>query len=450
MFLYREDLKMLKTIDIDLIDYNPYRDFKNYPIEQEQVDRIKASIGSTGFWHGGVIDVREVDGRYQIPSGHHTLEALKELGHDTVRCNVIKLDDDVMVMRMLLENSTQRGHNSAALLDSVAAVTWRLAYLMLLADGYEDFCAIVQKCPFDGENGFARAKGRLLAGEGIGRPAILSYAPEGALNDREVMTAIGVLKESGQIKKILREVKREIKEEQKRQEEELREIERQEKELAKRKASAQKEAEKRRQAKLKQEAEKERARRERAADQADQAAEAYKDEEFDARVANLFRNSFQLDTFRKAVTHVNAKRFIPVNQHLKLAKAIIAEAKDDEHLTGAFIKERVVNVVNKALGMAREISEREKKKILQTNLNERARSAWLDLKNASTRIITSIDLLESAIDAGAVMPQKEMLVLRDTLDQLESLFNQTVKRVRNKLKVGTNHKVIDIQKRTAS
>lgn len=194
---------------------NPNRDFTNYPIDRAQVERLKASFEETGgIWHG--LPARRYEKTpyggwtYQLCFGHHRLVAAKELKYETVRLEVADHDDDEMNLMLAVENGTQRVNNAAASLDSVAAITRRLAYFLLRAESLEHLSTIVERSwadrLFGSQKAFETAKGNLLNGKGIGEPLILKYAPPGTLDAREVRSSIDTLKNDGGYQKIIETV----------------------------------------------------------------------------------------------------------------------------------------------------------------------------------------------------------------------------------------------------
>lgn len=123
-------------IKIKDIRPNPFRDFSLYPIDDEQVLRLSQSMDNLGFFSG--VTARHVDGGgYELAAGHHRLEAAQRttppLTH--IEAVVEPYNDQQMVEIMMTENLTQRGHNAASVLDSVAAYVRLVAKDVLLGDG---------------------------------------------------------------------------------------------------------------------------------------------------------------------------------------------------------------------------------------------------------------------------------------------------------------------------
>ena len=281
---------------IKSIGYNPYRDITRYPIDEDAVNRLIESYDDLGNF--GTLPARQVKGGYELAAGHHRLEALRDIGVKKIPLLVSDYDDDQMVEVMTVENSTQRGQNAAALLDSVAAITYRLAK-MLLTESDHDLCTNVQRC-FESEKAAQVARGNLLAGKGIGRDAIMRFAPEGALTTREVMDAIAALKSDGRMNQIIDEVQAEV-------EAELAELE-----AKKQTPAVQKEVAKKREAVA----------------SAKTAASKKTAPTMSDKVAHVFDSHHHLTAFRKAVQEY--ADVLPVENHEALAKQMLKDLKEQK------------------------------------------------------------------------------------------------------------------------
>jgi ParB-like chromosome segregation protein Spo0J len=99
---------MLKKVQLDRIDPNPYRRYGEYPILRDKVETIKESIETTSYWPN-IIVRRTPDGRYQQAFGHHRLQALRELRKPTEEIEVIvrDLSNEMMFRMMSRENARQ-------------------------------------------------------------------------------------------------------------------------------------------------------------------------------------------------------------------------------------------------------------------------------------------------------------------------------------------------------
>ena len=96
--------------------------------------RLSASIDDLGFFSG--ITARKLDdGTYEIAAGHHRWEAAKQADPplEYVEAIVDTYTDEEMVRIMAIENLTQRGANSGAQMDAVAAMA-RIVSKELLSD----------------------------------------------------------------------------------------------------------------------------------------------------------------------------------------------------------------------------------------------------------------------------------------------------------------------------
>jgi len=93
-----------KEISLDSIETNPFQTREEYDPE------IMTSIATSSMDNIGIRNpplVRphpEIEGRYQIASGHGRIFAWKALGNDTILCRVEKLTDSQMKKEVLVEN----------------------------------------------------------------------------------------------------------------------------------------------------------------------------------------------------------------------------------------------------------------------------------------------------------------------------------------------------------
>ena len=106
-------------IKIKDLQPNPFRDIKNYPIDQEKVESLAKSINQTGFWDN--ILARKRDGRIEIAYGHHRLVALKKdfKPDHIVDIPVKDLDDATMIKIMANENMEQWELNPTIITETV-------------------------------------------------------------------------------------------------------------------------------------------------------------------------------------------------------------------------------------------------------------------------------------------------------------------------------------------
>ena len=121
-------------IDITKVVANPFRDFELDPIEETQVERLAASIDQLGFFSGCTARKR-VDGMYELACGHHRWKAAKKAEMTYIEAVVDNYTDNEMRRIMAIENLTQRGANTGAQLDAVAAFAYQVSYDVLTDRG---------------------------------------------------------------------------------------------------------------------------------------------------------------------------------------------------------------------------------------------------------------------------------------------------------------------------
>lgn len=317
---------------IGSIAYNPYRDTTRYPIDEAAKQRLIDSYDDLGNF--GTLPARQVKGGYELAAGHHRLEALRYIGVSKIPLLVSDYDDNQMVEVMTVENSTQRGQNAAALLDSVAAITHRLAKL-LLTESEHDLSTNVARC-YESEKSAQTARGNLLAGKGIGEAAIVKFAPEGALTLREVRDAIAALKSDGRMNQIIEEVQAEV-------EAELAELE-----AKKQTPAVQKEVAKKREA----------------VTSAKTAASKKTAPTMSDKVAHVFDSHHHLTAFRKSVE--DYADVLPVENHEALAIEMLDQLKTmkrgGKEVTSGTIREYITTRGAEARTKNTRLSSAEKKR----------------------------------------------------------------------------------------
>ena len=111
--------------------------------------------------------------------------------------------NDRMFNMMVDENATQHVNNAAAGLDSVAAAVRRIAKCLIMG-AEKHFATIVTK------SDFGMVKGNFDKGHGIGIKTILASMTEGSIEEREVRSLLGTLKDSGKFDEIIDEVRAEL------------------------------------------------------------------------------------------------------------------------------------------------------------------------------------------------------------------------------------------------
>jgi hypothetical protein len=103
------------------LDPNPFREHEDYPILEEKVRALMASIKSTGFWDNVLARPSPTrSGRYQLAYGHHRVHALERLyGKDSlfeIDIPVRQLDDRNMLRIMANENAHEWKSNTTMIL----------------------------------------------------------------------------------------------------------------------------------------------------------------------------------------------------------------------------------------------------------------------------------------------------------------------------------------------
>jgi ParB/Sulfiredoxin domain len=350
---------MKVTVPLDKIKPNPWRSLDLFPIDEEHVDDLVKSITRHDFWGG--LKARKIDGFYEAACGAHRIEAARRYGLKSIDILVGDMSDDEMIDLMCRENGTQAGSNAASTMSDVVAVTRRLITIMLT----KDFREIHQKYPglFEGEDGFARARGKLLAriGDpnkdgGIGRDLIIRYlgGKDSPRNEQEIRDAIATLKMSGRYDDFVDDALAKIETEK----------------FAK--SDAAKTSAKKTEVIPK--------------------PKPVRKRTVDERCARVFKNDTQFRAFRDAVTTEAAKRFIPVDQQMKVAKMIVADMGQPgfkkKQLGAAFIKQQITFIVRDASRAQKDINAKEKEALYR---EQRDLEIKAEVKSASNsyRSLTS-------------------------------------------------------------
>jgi len=95
---------MTKLISLSKIKDNPFRDKKRNPIDQQKVEQIVESIGTTKEFWKGVYGRELLDGSVEIAFGHHRIDAARQAGLKEIPLEILELSDSDMLMRMTREN----------------------------------------------------------------------------------------------------------------------------------------------------------------------------------------------------------------------------------------------------------------------------------------------------------------------------------------------------------
>src|SRR5262249_27245605 len=100
---------MHRTINVSDVVANPFRHIDRYPISEDKIAALVASMNRTGFWPN--VLCRHVNGKYQLAYGHHRWIAYeRKYGRDgTIDLIVKDLSDEVMLRVMADENMREWG-----------------------------------------------------------------------------------------------------------------------------------------------------------------------------------------------------------------------------------------------------------------------------------------------------------------------------------------------------
>jgi hypothetical protein len=336
----------MADIALSLIHPNPFRDFDLHPIDQAQVEKLRASIDADGFWASVV--ARKANGGYQIAFGHHRIEAARAQSLETVPIEVRDLSDWQMVRMLASENATQRGSTAAACLDAVAAISKVLAYNLLRWDE-GSFGKKYPELPFD----YPRCRGQLEAGEGIGRTCVAAFMPKDAFSDPQIRAALATLKESGRMASIVAnssaQAEEELRAEQEAAEAALAEAQR--KEAAAKSGAAKKVA-----AATTKKAKAGATKSKKATEATSKAVAAVKRQPmiYDARCAHLFKLDSHAETFRKVVTGETFQAYLKINQQFGFAQSVLAALRENmpnKEVTSRDIRAECWSRIETGLGM---------------------------------------------------------------------------------------------------
>jgi hypothetical protein len=364
------------------------RDFKVDPIDPTNVEELRKSIKEDGFW-GGVV-ARRQNGGFEIAAGHHRVNAAIKAGIKEADIFVLdrdNADDGTMVRVYCRENATQRGNTSAAASGSVAAAVRFLAKAIMMGADMSRFLDMSPKA-------VESLRGNLASDKGLGEPIVSDFLKDlPGCTTYTVASHLANLKASGDYARIIGEVRGEI---EKEHAEAVRELERARREQAKAaearaKAEAERKAASERAKAARDEEARKRARRDEleaeararlaverqaalekeaasikggaaveAARAADTAAGS-REVTFDLAVNQILTNDNHLNIFKKAVTGPGIAPYLAVNKQAALAKALVKQAAELEtELSGAFIREHVVDMVLRVKTKERALSREER------------------------------------------------------------------------------------------
>ena len=195
---------VVETIRLADLAPNPLRDFTADPINKENQKHLAASIKEHGFWNNAIIGYNDDQG-YFIICGHTRVGASIDNGIKTADLNVIVDPTDEQIARIYaIENATQRGNSSTALLGSIAA-----AVKVIARRAYGESPTNIGLYGSD----FKEVSLANLT-QGVGGlqiEAFLKNIP--GINTGVIKNQLAILKSTGGYEKILKEVQKEVTEE---------------------------------------------------------------------------------------------------------------------------------------------------------------------------------------------------------------------------------------------
>jgi len=91
----------IKIKDIIIPWYQPREDF-----DEDYINELAESIKNDGLWTP--IMVREINGKFELISGNHRIEAIKKLGWDTIEAKIVDFDEDIASILAIKTNFLQK------------------------------------------------------------------------------------------------------------------------------------------------------------------------------------------------------------------------------------------------------------------------------------------------------------------------------------------------------
>ena len=99
----RDDAKLKRIYDIDLLDIDPFPDHPFKVQDDEDMMNLAESIRTNGVLTPATVRKKE-DGRYELLSGHRRYRACQLAGLDSLRCEVVDMDRDEATIFMVESN----------------------------------------------------------------------------------------------------------------------------------------------------------------------------------------------------------------------------------------------------------------------------------------------------------------------------------------------------------
>lgn len=99
----RDDAKLKRIYDIDLLDIDPFPDHPFKVQDDEDMMNLAESIRTNGVLTPATVRKKE-DGRYELLSGHRRYRACQLAGLDSLRCEVVDMNRDEAAIFMVESN----------------------------------------------------------------------------------------------------------------------------------------------------------------------------------------------------------------------------------------------------------------------------------------------------------------------------------------------------------
>lgn len=99
----RDDAKLKRIYDIDLLDIDPFPDHPFKVQDDEDMINLAESIRTNGVLTPATVRKKE-DGRYEMLSGHRRYRACQIAGLDSLRCEVVDMSRDEATIFMVESN----------------------------------------------------------------------------------------------------------------------------------------------------------------------------------------------------------------------------------------------------------------------------------------------------------------------------------------------------------
>ena len=99
----RDDAKLKRIYDIDLLDIDPFPDHPFKVQDDEDMMNLAESIRTNGVLTPATVRKKE-DGRYELLSGHRRYRACQLAGLDSLRCEAVDMNRDEAIIFMVESN----------------------------------------------------------------------------------------------------------------------------------------------------------------------------------------------------------------------------------------------------------------------------------------------------------------------------------------------------------